>query len=197
MTRRDERPALFVDRDGTLNEELGYLSDLSRMRLLPGVGAAVRAANGAGWPVVVVSNQSGVARGYFTEDFAEQSGRHIRELLHRQGAQISGYYFCPHHPEGQPPYNVVCPCRKPEPGMLQRAARELGVSLNGAYMIGDRATDMATGASLGLTPILVRTGLGVEAETDLPPDFTARGGRIFDDLPQAIGQLLLTRSRHL
>jgi D-glycero-D-manno-heptose 1,7-bisphosphate phosphatase len=181
---------IFVDRDGTLIEQVEYLSRLEQVRLLPGVAAALRAANGAGHPVVVVTNQSGVARGYFSEAFVEQTAGHLRTLLAAEGARLDGHYFCPHHPDGQPPYALDCADRKPAPGMLLRAARELGLTLAGAYMIGDKASDLRTGEGLGVIPLLVRTGYGREAQRELPPDFAARGGRVFDDLPAAMAWIL-------
>lgn len=183
-------PALFADRDGTLIEEVGYLDDLARMRLIPGVTEAVRRANLAGVPVVAITNQSGIARGYFSEDFVEESAHHLQSLLARGGARLDGHYFCPHHPEGAPPYNIVCDCRKPESGLLRRAAGELGLSLSGSWLVGDRAGDLAAGAAEGVKPILVRTGYGRRTESQPNPGFSARGGRIFDNFPQAADWLL-------
>lgn len=184
------RPPLFIDRDGTLIEEVGYLSDLARMRLLPGAAAALRAANEAGHPVILVSNQSGVARGYFSEAFVTQSAQHLVRLLAAEGARLDAQYYCPYHPEGRPPYDLESPERKPGPGMLLRAAREHGLVLRGAYMVGDRISDVETGAGLGVIPLLVRTGYGREAEADLTADFAARGGRVFDDLAAALAWVL-------
>ncbi|MBI3992324.1 MAG: HAD-IIIA family hydrolase [Candidatus Lambdaproteobacteria bacterium] len=179
------RPAAFLDRDGTIVEDVGYLSALEQMVLLPGAGAAIARLNAASVPVVVVSNQSGVARGYFNEDFARASGPHLQGLLAPFGAHLDGYYFCPTLPEGRPPYNVDSPDRKPGPGMLLRARRELGVCLLGAWMVGDKCSDLETGRGLGVVPVLVRTGYGAETARHLPADFAARGGRICADLAQA------------
>ena len=186
MTALRRGPALFLDRDGSLIEEVGYLSHLKQMRLLPGAAEAVRTANEAGMPVVVVSNQSGVARGLIDEDFVERSGAHLRELLESAGARLDAIYTCPHHPAGNAPYNIVCPCRKPAPGMIERACRDLALSPDGAFMIGDKVSDVETGKGLGIVPLLVRTGFGRGSERELPADFARRGGRVFDDLAEAV-----------
>jgi D-glycero-D-manno-heptose 1,7-bisphosphate phosphatase len=187
------RAPIFLDRDGTLIEDVDYLSRLEDMRLLPRAAAAVRRANAAGHPVVVVTNQSGVARGYFTEAFVAESAAHLAALLAREGAHLDGHYHCPYHPQGRPPYDREHPDRKPGSGMVLRAAQELNLSrerLRGAWMIGDKRSDLETGAELGLVPVLVRTGSGRATERELPPDFARRGGRVFDDLAAAIAWIV-------
>jgi D-glycero-D-manno-heptose 1,7-bisphosphate phosphatase len=190
--RSAARRALFSDRDGTLNEDIGYLSRAGQFQLIPGVDRAVRRLNDAGVPLVVLTNQSGVARGIIDPAFAEQGRGHLSRLLAGAAARVDGYYHCPHHPEGRPPFNIVCDCRKPGPGMLKRAERELGIGLAGSYMIGDKLSDVLTGAALGVIPLLVRTGTGQEHEPDLPGDFARRGGRVFDDFAEAVDWLLRT-----
>jgi D-glycero-D-manno-heptose 1,7-bisphosphate phosphatase len=189
------RRAVFADRDGTLNVDVGYLARASELRLLPGVAAALRRLNEAGIPLVVVTNQSGVARGLIDPHFAEQGYRNLAELVARDGARIDGYYFCPHHPEGEGPYGIVCRCRKPASGMLERAAGELNLRLEGSFMIGDKLSDVQTGAGLGIVPLLVRSGSGRETEAELPADFGARGGQVFDDFAQAVEWVLTAWSR--
>ncbi len=184
--------ALFLDRDGTIIEDVGYLADTAHMRLLPGAAQAIARANGAGWPVVVITNQSGVARGYFSEDFARAGGPALAALLAPHGARLDGYYFSPQHPDGQPPYNVDSPDRKPGAGLLHRAARELALHLPGSYMIGDKRSDVDTGAAEGVVPLLVRTGEGRSTERALPANFAVRGGQVLDDLAAAIDQVLAT-----
>jgi D-glycero-D-manno-heptose 1,7-bisphosphate phosphatase len=181
---------IFIDRDGTLIEQVEFLASWDHLHFVPGAAQAVAAANRAGHPVVVATNQSGVARGYFTEAFVQATGVHLNELLAPMGARLDGYYYCPHHVDGKPPYTIDCPDRKPKPGMLLRAARELGLDLRGAYMIGDRNADMEVGAELGVIPLLVRTGYGAQTERLLGEDFAARGGRVFDHLPAAIRWIL-------
>lgn len=190
-----ERPAIFLDRDGTLIEDVHYLNDLKAMRLIAGVAAAVHAANASGHPVVVVTNQSGVARGYFDEAFVRESGEHLQTLLAQAGASLNGYYYCPYHPLGRAPYDRDHPDRKPGAGMLLRAAEDLALTLDGAYMIGDKLDDLATGAKLGVIPLLVRTGYGEDTAGKLPEDFSARGGRIFPDAGAAIHWVIERESK--
>ena len=158
----ESRPALFLDRDGVLIEEVEYLSDPGQVRLIRGAAAAVRRANEAGWLVVVVSNQSGVARGFFPESVLPEVGRVIEDrLLVEAGASVDRFYYCPHHPTaGRGGYRIDCDCRKPKPGMLLKAAAELGIDLARSWMVGDRATDLQAGAAAGCRTILVQTGYG-------------------------------------
>jgi len=125
-------PAVFLDRDGTLIEEVGYLDRPDRLKLFPDSARAVRLINMSGMKAVVATNQSGIARGYFTEAVVEMLHVHLQKLLSAQGAQIDRFYYCPHHPtEGLGLYRKVCPCRKPEPGMLRQAAEEYALSRRG------------------------------------------------------------------
>ena len=165
-------PALFLDRDGVLIEEVEYLARLELVKLIPGAAAVVRRANGAGCRVVVVSNQSGVARGLFPESFLADVHREIaRQLLDEAGATIDGFNYCPHHPTaGQGSYRIDCDCRKPKPGMLLRAASELGIDLAQSWMIGDRRTDLEAGAAAGCRTILVQTGYGATTGITGPDD---------------------------
>jgi len=142
------RPSAFLDRDGTLIEDVGYLGDPERVRLLPGVAEGLRALRAAGYALVVVSNQSGVARGAFGElDVIRVMARMERAL----GLRLDGLYWCPHHPEGVVPrYARDCACRKPAPGMLIRAAQDLGLDLGRSLVVGDAARDLEAGAALGL-----------------------------------------------
>jgi D-glycero-D-manno-heptose 1,7-bisphosphate phosphatase len=154
-----KRRAVFLDRDGTINEEVNYLAKAEDVRLLPRTAQAIARLNAAGLAVVVVSNQSGLARGYFDEaDLAAVQVR-LNRLLAAGGARVDAYYFCPHHPEGVVEhYALVCDCRKPAPGLLRQAAEEMGLALAGSFMVGDRLLDVACGRSEGLTGIMVRTG---------------------------------------
>ena len=185
-----KKPPLFLDRDGTLIEEVNYLSSLDQMRLLPGAAAAVRQANQAGLPVIVVTNQSGVARGYITEAFVRRSAVYLRELLAGAGAHLDGHYYCPFLPEGLPPYDQDSPDRKPGAGMLIQAAAELNLQLEGAYMVGDKQADLDTGAEFGVIPVLIRTGYGRKTELKLKHTFSQRGGRVFEDLAEAMPWIL-------
>jgi len=153
--------AIFLDRDGTINEEVDYLCSLDQLRIFPVTAAAVRLINEAGMKTVVVTNQSGVARGFFDEAFIATVHDRIAESLEKEGARIDRFYYCPHHPtEGMPPYRRECDCRKPKPGMLLRAAEELHIDLTGSYVIGDSKRDIDMAEAVGAQGILVRTGHG-------------------------------------
>lgn len=170
--------AIFLDRDGTINEEVGYLDSISRLTLFPQTPTAIRMINASGMKSVVVTNQSGIARGYFTETFVQELHRHIQEILAPYDARLDAFYFCPHHPDGQGRYRKGCNCRKPEPGMLIAAATDLGIDLARSYLIGDTCKDMQAAHSAGVKAVLVRTGYGRQAETEhsaLTPHHIADG----------------------
>jgi D-glycero-D-manno-heptose 1,7-bisphosphate phosphatase len=155
------RPALFIDRDGTLTEEVGYVNHPSRLRLLPRSAEAIRRLNQAGIAAVVATNQAGIARGYFSEDVLQAVHERLVEQLKDAGAHLDGLYVCPHHPtEGAAPFRADCDCRKPKPGLLLRAARELDLDLGGSVMVGDKASDLLVAPPVGARAILVLTGYG-------------------------------------
>jgi D-glycero-D-manno-heptose 1,7-bisphosphate phosphatase len=162
--------AVFLDRDGTLIEEVGYLDRIERVDLYPWSIDAVRALNRAGLRAVMVTNQSGVARGFFTEAVVEDVHRHIAALLEAGGARIDAYYYCPHHPDGKlPEYARACDCRKPGRGLVDRAVRELGIDPAGSFVVGDRWLDVALARAVGARAVLVRTGYGM-TEASRPRD---------------------------
>jgi D-glycero-D-manno-heptose 1,7-bisphosphate phosphatase len=168
MVGKGRRAAVFLDRDGTINEEIGYIDRLEKLRLIPGAAEAIRLINASGMNTVVVTNQSGVARGIFTESFVAEIHAHLGEMLRAEGASLDGIYFCPHHPtEGRGDYLRKCDCRKPAPGLLLRAATELHIDPTHSYMIGDTLKDIEAGARAGAQGILVRTGYGEEAAIDM------------------------------
>lgn len=148
------RVAVFLDRDGTINEEMGYINHLSRLVLLPGAAAGIARLNRAGIKVLVVTNQSGVARGYFPAELVEQVHARLKELLAAEGARLDGIYTCLHGPQDG------CACRKPKPGLLLQAAAEHGLDLGRCYLVGDRYNDLLTAAAVGAAGILVLTGYG-------------------------------------
>jgi D-glycero-D-manno-heptose 1,7-bisphosphate phosphatase len=154
---RDLSPAAFLDRDGTIVHDRHYLADPDGLELLAGAGAALRRLSELGFLLVVVSNQSGVGRGLFTLDDVERMNARLRDLLAREGVVLAGIYVCPHHPDDG------CRCRKPEPGLIETAAAELGIDLGRSIMIGDRDSDVAAGAAAGLTAM--RVGDGGDAPT--------------------------------
>jgi D-glycero-D-manno-heptose 1,7-bisphosphate phosphatase len=156
-----ERPAVFIDRDGTLTEEVGYVNHPGRLKLLPRSAEAIRRLNAAGVAAVVVTNQAGIARGYFSERVLQQVNDSLAAQLARAGARLDGLYVCTHHPtEGQPPYRTCCECRKPKPGLLLRAAGDLGLDLRRSTMVGDKPSDLVPGRQVGAAAVLVLTGYG-------------------------------------
>lgn len=173
------RIAAFLDRDGTLNEEVNFVRTPEQLTMLPGAAASVRALNDRRIVVCVISNQSGVARGLYTEEDLVPIHTKLERELEREGAWIDRIYYCPHHPtEGKPPYNIVCSCRKPETGMLRQAAQEFGLDLRRSFVVGDRIVDIQAGRAAGATTILVMTGYGPHAleecrENGVVPDFIA------------------------
>ena len=161
------RPAIFLDRDGVIIEDTHYLSSIDQVQLIPGSAEAIAALNRAGWVVVVITNQAGVARGFFRTRDVEAVHSHLSALLAGYGATIEAYYYCPHHPSGDvAEYREDCSCRKPKPGMIQRAADELKIDLKRSWMVGDRESDLQAGASAGARTILVRTGYGATADVE-------------------------------
>jgi D-glycero-D-manno-heptose 1,7-bisphosphate phosphatase len=156
------RPAVFIDRDGSLTEEVGYVNHPSRLRLLPQSGVAVRRLNQAGIAVVVVTNQAGIARGYFSPEVLAAVNAALVSQLKDEGAHLDGVYVCPHHPtEGEAPYRLVCDCRKPKPGLLLRAASDLGLDLGRSTLVGDKGSDLVAARAVGARAVLVLTGYGL------------------------------------
>jgi D-glycero-D-manno-heptose 1,7-bisphosphate phosphatase len=155
------RPAVFLDRDGTLNEEVGYLNHIDRLRVFPWTAEAIRKLNCAGVPAVVVTNQSGVGRGYFSEDFVHRVHARIAEQLASQGARIDAFCYCPHHPDARlAKYRAECRCRKPAPGMVEQAARDLRLDPRLSYVVGDTERDLELAFNVGARAALVMTGYG-------------------------------------
>ncbi len=156
---------VFLDRDGTINEEVGYLSRVDQFRFIDGAAQAVKLLNASGLKVVVVTNQAGVARGYLSEQTLREIHCRMADLLRARSARLDGIYYCPHHPiEGVGPYRMECNCRKPKPGMLERAATELNIDLSQSFVVGDQITDLETGFAVGCKTVLVRTGYGLRSE---------------------------------
>lgn len=163
------RQAVFLDRDGTINEERDYLFRCEEFRFIPGVPQAIKKLNDAGLLVVVVTNQSGVARGYYSESDVERLHHFIQQQLATIGAHIDAFYYCPHHPtKGQGVYKRACCCRKGEPGMLLQAAQEHDIDLARSYIVGDKLADVEAGLAAGCTPLLVLTGYGAKQRHQMP-----------------------------
>lgn len=183
------RPAVFLDRDGTIIEEVDYLSSEDQVTLLPSAAPAIRALNAGGYTVVVVTNQSGVARGLFDERRVRAVHEAIDRLLEPHGARIDAYYYCPHLPDASDPrYRQACECRKPAPGLLLQAQRDLDVDLRRSWIVGDRWRDVAAGGAAGARGILVRTGYGAGDAGSPPTD--VRADAILNDLMEAADWIL-------
>jgi D-glycero-D-manno-heptose 1,7-bisphosphate phosphatase len=172
--------AVFLDRDGTINEEVGYLRSLDMLKIIPGAGAAIRRLNAAGFKVVIITNQSGVARGYFPESLVREAHDLLTGMLRKDGASIDGIYYCPHHPTaGNSRHTVQCDCRKPATGLLDRAAKDLDIDLQRSFMVGDKWSDVELGRRAGARSILVRSGFSADDPGNkrpshgADPDFTA------------------------
>ena len=178
MTARVLKDAVFLDRDGTINEDRGYIRRPSELQIIPGAAPAIRALNERAIPVVVISNQSGLARGYFTRNDLNEINSHLIALLAQDGASVDAIYFCPHLPDDS------CSCRKPATALVERAAKKLGVRCS--YMVGDKGTDIALARGIGARAVLVKTGHGSEELAHLAeePDFIA------EDLSLAVGWIL-------
>jgi D-glycero-D-manno-heptose 1,7-bisphosphate phosphatase len=189
------RPAVFIDRDGTLTEEMGYVNHPRRVRLLPRSAEAIRRLNHAGIPAVVVTNQAGVARGYFSEDVLHAVNGAVIALLKEAGAHLDGVYVCPHHPSvGEPPFRLDCDCRKPKPGLLHRAAADLSLDLAGSTMIGDKPSDLGAGRAVGARSILVLTGYGLGEWEYRRAGFSVEPDHVAEDLLDAVEWVLAGQS---
>jgi D-glycero-D-manno-heptose 1,7-bisphosphate phosphatase len=186
------KAAVFLDRDGTLIEEVGYLDRLERVALYPFAVDAIRALNRAGLITVMVTNQSGVARGFFTEAVVEEVHGHIADLLAAGGAHLDAYYHCPHHPDGRVArFAVACHCRKPARGLVDRAVREFGVDPARSFTVGDRWADVGLARTVGGRGILVRTGYGAGEEHRAPDGL--RADVVVNNLVEAASWILAHR----
>lgn len=165
-----KKPAVFIDRDGTINEQMGYINHVSRFVLLPGTAEGIRLLNRHQYMVIIVSNQSGVARGYFPIELVDQVHVRMKALLEKENASVDGIFFCPHHPRGiVAEYSITCDCRKPRPDLIRKACERFDIDMANSYVIGDRCMDIELAHRSGLKGILVATGYGPgEIEYVLP-----------------------------
>lgn len=159
--------AVFLDRDGTIARDVNYCSRVEDFELLPTVPQAIRLLNEKGFKVVMITNQSGIARGYFTEDMLAQIHQKMRRELAKHGAEVDSIYYCPHHPDEK------CGCRKPQTALFQQAARDLGIDLACSYVVGDTEMDIKAGKAIGATTVLVTTGPNGGKDVNSHPDFIA------------------------
>lgn len=189
--------AVFLDRDGTINEEVGYLDSMDKLKMIPAAHEAIRLINLSGMKAIVVTNQSGVARGFFTEKFVRQTHEVIQTALLEKKASIDKFYYCPHHPtEGTGIYLQNCNCRKPSPGMLLQAAHDLDIELGSSYMVGDRYRDVETAKKVGVKGILVKTRYGREVLQDVDPDVATAGNKpdfVAEDILEAVKWIMKDR----
>ncbi|HEV2837157.1 MAG TPA: HAD family hydrolase [Pyrinomonadaceae bacterium] len=156
-----KRPALFMDRDGTISEEVGYVNHPSRFRLFPYTADAIKLLNDNGWLAIVVTNQAGVARGYFAEDVIVQIHDRVRRDLENASVKLDAIYYCAHHPSvGEPPYRLDCDCRKPKTGLIDRAAADFDIDLERSWMVGDRYGDIELARNARLHSAFVLSGYG-------------------------------------
>ena len=175
--------AVFMDRDGTVSEEIGYMYDAGLYKPYSYAGPAIRRINDSGMKAVLITNQSGIGRGYFEEAMVQQVHDILRAELARHGARLDAVYYCPHLPE------AGCDCRKPQPGMLRRAQKELNIDLAGSYIIGDKHVDVETGYAVGGKSILVLTGYGRE-ELDLHKGSAHQPHFVAENLTEAVDAIL-------
>jgi D-glycero-D-manno-heptose 1,7-bisphosphate phosphatase len=189
-----KRPVVFVDRDGTLVEEMGYMARPDQVRLIPGAADAVRRLTDVGFAVVVVANQSGVARGLFTLADVEEVNHRVRELFAEEGAILAGIYYCPHLPTAHDsPFGGICICRKPYPGMAQEAARVLDLDLRHAFVVGDKLDDVGLANQLGVPGVLVRTGYGRDSEFLLGRHGAPKADFVVPNIVTAVDWILTRR----
>jgi D-glycero-D-manno-heptose 1,7-bisphosphate phosphatase len=183
------RPAVFLDRDGTICEEMGYLNHISRLNIFPFAAAAITRLNRAGYPVIVITNQSGVARRIFPEELVAEVHHRLTEELGAAGAQIDAFYYCPHRKED------ACNCRKPLPGLLQQAAQEHDLDLASSVVVGDRYADVAMAHAVGAAGILVRTGYGRGDLEYHGAEWPRQPDAIAEDLTEAVEWILKRPAR--
>ena len=179
--------AVFIDRDGTMSEEVGYVNHISRFKLLENTAAAVKLLNEAGVLAIVATNQAGVARGYFEEPMINKVHEKLKNELAKSGASVDAIYYCPHHPSaGKPPYRAECNCRKPKPGMILRAREDFDIDLSRSYMVGDKISDVEFGQKLGLKSVMVMTGYGIGEYEHQRQDWKTAPDFMADDLLGAV-----------
>lgn len=193
MSRSMKRRAVFIDRDGTISEEVGYINHPSRFRLFPFSATAIRRLNDRGWLAIVVTNQAGVARGYFSEEMIQTVHECLQHDLERDGAKLDAIYYCAHHPSvGQPPYRFDCECRKPKPGLISRAVEEFNIDPSRSWMVGDRYSDVELARNAGVHSAFVMTGYGRGEWEHQQSNWTHQPDLISENLLQAVEAIDLT-----
>lgn len=182
--------AVFIDRDGTISEEVGYINHVSRFRLFPYSAAALKQLHDNGYLAIVITNQAGVARGYFSEEMVQAIHQQMTKDLESSGARVDAIYYCAHHPTvGEPPYQLDCDCRKPKPGLLLRAARDYDIDLANSWMVGDRYSDIELAANAGVKSALVLSGYGRGEWEHQRDNWTIQPDLVAEDLLAAVNQI--------
>jgi len=182
-----KRPAVFIDRDGTINEQMGYINHVSRFKILPRVPQAIRMLNRHGFLVLVVSNQSGVARGYYPMDLVETIHHLMVARIKEKQGVIDGVFFCPHHPAGSvPEFSRECNCRKPKTGLIEQACKSFEIDLRRSFVVGDMYTDIELAHRAGLKGVLVKTGYGLGEIEYILSRKAAKPAHIAEDLLDAV-----------
>jgi D-glycero-D-manno-heptose 1,7-bisphosphate phosphatase len=186
-----KKPAVFIDRDGTINEQLGYINHLSRFVILPGVSEAVRLLNKNNWWAIIVTNQGGLARGYYPMELVDEIHAFLKSSLKEQGAIIDGIFFCPHHPAGVvPEFSTDCDCRKPETGLVDKALEAFDIDMSNSYVVGDRHVDIELASRLNLKGVLVKTGYGQGELEYIIPEKRLKPDHVAEDLLDAVKWIL-------
>jgi len=181
------RRAVFIDRDGTISEEVGYINHPSRFRVFPYAAAAIKHLNDHGWLAIVVTNQAGVARGYFSEDMIQTVHAGMKKELENGGARLDAVYYCAHHPSvGEPLYRLDCDCRKPKPGLISRAVRDFDIDVAGSWMVGDRYSDVELARNAGVKSMFVLSGYGRGEWEHQRSSWTERPNLVAEDLLEAV-----------
>ena len=189
-----KRRAVFIDRDGTISEEVGYVNHPSRYRVFPFAARAISTLHEAGWLAILVTNQAGVARGYFKEEMIGAVHSLLASELEREGARLDAVYYCPHHPSvGETPYRLDCDCRKPRPGLIFRAAGEFDIDLDGSWMVGDRYSDVVLARNAGVRSAFVLTGYGRGEWEHQRDTWAEKPDLVADDLLDAVRKILERR----
>jgi D-glycero-D-manno-heptose 1,7-bisphosphate phosphatase len=183
--------AVFMDRDGTISEEVGYVNHPSRFQLFSYSAPAIKLLNDQGWLAIVVTNQAGVARGYFSEELILKVHDRMQKELEGQGAYLDAVFYCAHHPTvGEAPYRVDCDCRKPKPGLIKRAANEMNIDLEGSWMIGDRYSDIELARNAGLRSAFVLSGYGRGEWEHQRSEWQHQPDLLTDNLLEAVEKIL-------
>ena len=185
------KPAVFIDRDGTISEEVGYVNHPSRFRLFPYSSEAIKRLNEGNWLAILVTNQAGVARGYFSEEIITEVHNRLNKDLALENAHLDAIYYCAHHPSvGEAPYRIDCDCRKPKAGLIKRAAADFEIDLGNSWMVGDRYSDIELAHNAGLQSAFVLSGYGrgeweyQRSSWELQPDLVS------EDLLQAVNSIV-------